>query len=121
MASDILQFIVYGVALVLLAWPLGLYMARVFAGERTMAVMQAVCREALATFDGDVAQLWALAEEEAVLVYQEPPPWQFWQFDSSDVRAARKGPPALLRARVRADWLSPSRDDQVGVSRPRDR
>ena len=44
-----------------------------FAGERTMAVMQAVCREALATFDGDVAQLWALAEEEAVLVYQEPP------------------------------------------------
>ena len=44
-----------------------------FAGERTMAVMEAICREALATFDGDVAQLWALAEEEAVLVYQEPP------------------------------------------------
>ena len=38
-----------------------------------MAVMQAICGEALATFDGDVAQLWALAEEEAVLVYQEPP------------------------------------------------
>ena len=35
--------------------------------------MEAVCREALATFDGDVAQLWALAEEEAVLVHQEPP------------------------------------------------
>jgi len=38
MASDILQFIVYGVALALLAWPLGLYMTRVFAGERTLLV-----------------------------------------------------------------------------------
>ncbi|MGD9738648.1 MAG: potassium-transporting ATPase subunit KdpA [Bauldia sp.] len=36
MASDILQFIVFGVALVLLAWPLGTYMAKVFAGERTL-------------------------------------------------------------------------------------
>ncbi|HET9939174.1 MAG TPA: SpoIIE family protein phosphatase [Gaiella sp.] len=44
-----------------------------FAGERTMAVMEAICGEALATFDGDVAQLWALADEEVVLVYQEPP------------------------------------------------
>jgi GAF domain-containing protein len=44
-----------------------------FAGERTEAVMEAVCREALATFDGDLAQLWALAADEAVLVHQEPP------------------------------------------------
>ncbi|MCC6735411.1 MAG: potassium-transporting ATPase subunit KdpA [Bauldia sp.] len=35
MSSDILQFVVFGVALVLLAWPLGTYMTRVFAGERT--------------------------------------------------------------------------------------
>jgi K+-transporting ATPase ATPase A chain len=35
MASDILQFILYGVLLALLAWPLGLYMARVFSDERT--------------------------------------------------------------------------------------
>jgi K+-transporting ATPase ATPase A chain len=35
MASDILQFIIYGVLLALLAWPLGLYMARVFSDERT--------------------------------------------------------------------------------------
>ena len=44
-----------------------------FAGERTEAVMEAVCREALATFDGERAQLWALAGDEAVLVHQEPP------------------------------------------------
>ena len=44
-----------------------------FAGERTEAVTEAVCREALATFDGDLAQLWAIAGDEAVLVYQEPP------------------------------------------------
>ena len=44
-----------------------------FAGERTEAVMEAVCREALATFDGELAQLWALAGDEAVLVHQEPP------------------------------------------------
>ncbi|HMN85605.1 MAG TPA: potassium-transporting ATPase subunit KdpA [Bauldia sp.] len=36
MASDVLQFIVYGVLLTLLAWPVGLYMAKVFAGERTV-------------------------------------------------------------------------------------
>ena len=35
--------------------------------------MEAVCREALATFDGELAQLWALAGDEAVLVHQEPP------------------------------------------------
>jgi K+-transporting ATPase ATPase A chain len=35
MASDILQFILYGVLLAALAWPLGLYMARVFSDERT--------------------------------------------------------------------------------------
>ncbi len=35
MASDILQFIIYGVLLAALAWPLGLYMARVFSDERT--------------------------------------------------------------------------------------
>ena len=44
-----------------------------FAGERTEAVTEAVCREALATFDGDLAQLWAIAGDDAVLVYQEPP------------------------------------------------
>jgi len=36
MASDLLQFIIYGVLLTGLAWPLGLYLARVFAGERTL-------------------------------------------------------------------------------------
>ena len=36
MASDILQFILYCALVTLLAWPLGLYMARVFAGERTL-------------------------------------------------------------------------------------
>ena len=36
MASDILQFVVYGLLLGLIAWPLGLYMARVFTGERTL-------------------------------------------------------------------------------------
>ena len=35
MASDILQFIVYGVLLIALAYPLGVYMARVFDGEPT--------------------------------------------------------------------------------------
>ena len=35
MASDILQFIVYGVLLIALAYPLGVYMARVFGGEPT--------------------------------------------------------------------------------------
>ena len=35
MASDILQFILYAALLTALAWPLGLYMARVFSGERT--------------------------------------------------------------------------------------
>jgi len=35
MAGDILQFIIYGVFLAALAWPLGLYMARVFSDERT--------------------------------------------------------------------------------------
>ncbi len=35
MASDILQFIIYGVLLAVLAWPLGLFMARVFSDERT--------------------------------------------------------------------------------------
>jgi K+-transporting ATPase ATPase A chain len=35
MAGDILQFIIYGVLLAALAWPLGLYMARVFSDERT--------------------------------------------------------------------------------------
>ncbi|MCB8840513.1 potassium-transporting ATPase subunit KdpA [Aurantimonas sp. VKM B-3413] len=36
MAPDILQFILYCVLLTVLAWPLGLYMARVFSGERTV-------------------------------------------------------------------------------------
>ncbi|MCQ8781877.1 potassium-transporting ATPase subunit KdpA [Mangrovibrevibacter kandeliae] len=35
MATDLLQFVLYVVALTALAWPLGLYMARVFSGERT--------------------------------------------------------------------------------------
>ena len=35
MTRDILQFAIYGVLLTALAWPLGLYMARVFQGERT--------------------------------------------------------------------------------------
>jgi len=35
MTRDIVQFVVYGVLLTALAWPLGLYMARVFQGERT--------------------------------------------------------------------------------------
>jgi K+-transporting ATPase ATPase A chain len=35
MTPDIVQFIIYGVLLTALAWPLGLYMARVFQGERT--------------------------------------------------------------------------------------
>ena len=35
MAGDILQFVIYGALLLLLAWPLGTYMARVFSGERT--------------------------------------------------------------------------------------
>ncbi|SMF84634.1 potassium-transporting ATPase subunit KdpA [Tistlia consotensis] len=36
MASDILQFLLYGALLTLLAWPLGLYMARLFSGERVL-------------------------------------------------------------------------------------
>ena len=36
MASDILQFILYAVVLSALAWPLGLYMAGVYSGERTL-------------------------------------------------------------------------------------
>ncbi|SMF85998.1 potassium-transporting ATPase subunit KdpA, partial [Tistlia consotensis] len=36
MASDILQFLIYGALLTLLAWPLGLYMARLFSGQRTL-------------------------------------------------------------------------------------
>jgi K+-transporting ATPase ATPase A chain len=35
MASDILQFILYAVVVTALAWPLGLFMARVYAGDRT--------------------------------------------------------------------------------------
>ncbi len=35
MAGDILQFVIYGALLLLLAYPLGTYMARVFSGERT--------------------------------------------------------------------------------------
>ncbi|MAU95215.1 MAG: potassium-transporting ATPase subunit KdpA [Fulvimarina sp.] len=35
MASDILQFILYCVLLAALAWPLGIYLARVFSGEQT--------------------------------------------------------------------------------------
>jgi K+-transporting ATPase ATPase A chain len=35
MASDILQFVIYGALLLALAYPLGIYMARVFSGERT--------------------------------------------------------------------------------------
>jgi K+-transporting ATPase ATPase A chain len=35
MTRDIVQFVIYGVLLTALAWPLGLYMARVFQGERT--------------------------------------------------------------------------------------
>ncbi|MCT8267257.1 potassium-transporting ATPase subunit KdpA [Afifella sp. JA880] len=36
MSSDILLFIVYCVAVTALAWPLGLFMARLFSGERTV-------------------------------------------------------------------------------------
>jgi K+-transporting ATPase ATPase A chain len=36
MASDILQFILYAAAVTALAWPLGLFMARVYTGERTI-------------------------------------------------------------------------------------
>ena len=36
MPSDILQFILYAALLTLLAWPLGLYMARLFSNERTL-------------------------------------------------------------------------------------
>ncbi len=35
MPGDILQFLIYGALLLLLAWPLGIYMARVFSGEHT--------------------------------------------------------------------------------------
>ena len=35
MASDILQFIIYAVVVTGLAWPLGLYMAKLYSGERT--------------------------------------------------------------------------------------
>ena len=35
MADDLLQFLIYGALLLVLAYPLGLYMARVFSGERT--------------------------------------------------------------------------------------
>ncbi|MBU1174137.1 MAG: potassium-transporting ATPase subunit KdpA [Alphaproteobacteria bacterium] len=38
MASDIVQFILYGAIVILMAWPLGLYMARVYAGDRTILV-----------------------------------------------------------------------------------
>ena len=34
--------------------------------------MEAVCREAVAAFDGERAQLWTLTDDEAVLVHQEP-------------------------------------------------
>jgi len=36
MTTDLLQFAVFFAVLVALAWPLGLYMARVFRGERTL-------------------------------------------------------------------------------------
>ena len=36
MASDILQFVVYGLLLGLLAWPLGIYMAQLFTDQRTV-------------------------------------------------------------------------------------
>jgi potassium-transporting ATPase potassium-binding subunit len=36
MASDILQFIIYAAVVTALAWPLGLFMARVYTGERTL-------------------------------------------------------------------------------------
>ncbi len=35
MAGDILQFLIYGALLLVLAYPLGIYMARAFSGERT--------------------------------------------------------------------------------------
>jgi len=36
MASDLLLFLLYALIVGWLAWPLGVYMARVFAGERTL-------------------------------------------------------------------------------------
>ena len=36
MASDLLLFLLYALVVAGLAWPLGVYMARVFAGERTL-------------------------------------------------------------------------------------
>jgi len=36
MSADILQFILYCVLVTALAWPLGIYMARLFTGERTL-------------------------------------------------------------------------------------
>ena len=35
MAGDVLQFVIYGALLLVLAYPIGVYMARIFSGERT--------------------------------------------------------------------------------------
>jgi len=62
MSADMLQFLVYGALVTGLAWPLGLYMARVFAGEHTllapvMAPAERVIYR-LSGVDADVGQHW---------------------------------------------------------------
>lgn len=60
MASDILQFILYAAAVTALAWPLGLYMARLYTGEKTalspvLAPVETVIYR-LAGIDGETGQ-----------------------------------------------------------------
>ncbi|MCF1503211.1 potassium-transporting ATPase subunit KdpA [Afifella sp. H1R] len=63
MSSDILLFIVYGVVVTALAWPLGLFMARLFSGERTLLtpVLGPIERLFYRTggIDPDTGQNWA--------------------------------------------------------------
>ncbi len=62
MASDILQFIIYAVVVTALAWPLGLYLARLYSGERT--ILSPILRPVetgfyrLSGIDPDCGQHW---------------------------------------------------------------
>ncbi|MEW5420802.1 potassium-transporting ATPase subunit KdpA [Amorphus sp. 3PC139-8] len=62
MSSDIRQFILYCLLVAALAWPLGVYMARVFAGNRTPLsllagpIERALCR--LSGIDAGTGQSW---------------------------------------------------------------
>jgi potassium-transporting ATPase potassium-binding subunit len=73
MAGDILQFLIYGALLLLLAWPLGAYMARAFSGERTwltpaLAPVERLLCRACGVGGAPAGQHWT-AYAKAVLVF----------------------------------------------------